>query len=222
MKFVMNPPVVIPELNTISENGKRLYVTPDGTKLPSITTVLGEQSKKGIMKWRNRVGEIEANKISKQSSTRGTKLHSVCENYLRNNDDELFKELPYIRDLFLHIRPIIDGSVSEVWYLEQSLYSLKLGLAGRVDFIGKWNGIPSIIDFKTSSKPKKMEWIQNYFQQETAYALMFKDLTGIPIKQLVTLIAVEGGKPQVFVEKTRDHVPGLVEAIKFYKNSIAK
>jgi genome maintenance exonuclease 1 len=198
-------------------DGKRYYVLPDGTRLPSVTTVIGAKGKKAIMEWRKRVGEEEANKISRKASSRGTNVHTLCERYL--NNEPLGMIMPDALEMFLPLKPILDRSVSNIWYQEQALWSMKLGMAGRVDCIANWNGVLSIIDFKTSRKIKKKEHIETYFQQECAYAIMLEEMIGEPVHQLVTLMAVEDESPLIFIEKTEDHIEGLVDSIRFYREN---
>ena len=198
----------------------RYYVMEDGSRLPSITTVLGALSKADILAWRKRVGYEEANKISKKASGRGTNMHSICESYLNNNIEYSKKAMPDALEMFKSIKPIIDANVSDIWYQECALFSKKLGVAGRVDLIAHWNGKLSIIDFKTSSRIKTRDKVMSYFWQETAYALMLEEMIGTPVEQIVTLMAVDGSEPLVFIEKTEDHIDGLVKAIQFYKDSL--
>ena len=215
----------LPELDfdlktTTTEEGRR-YLTPNGDAYPSVTTVLSDYNKEAILEWRKRVGNEEANKISRLASSRGTRVHSLCENYLKNNLTELkIKSLmPDVKQMFTSIRPIMDERVTTVYALEQALYSDELQLAGRVDAIAKWDGSTSIIDFKTSSKPKKEEWIQNYFMQATAYALMAEEIMNCRIDQIVILIAVNESEPQVFVKEKDDYVKQLWQFINNYRST---
>ena len=205
---------------TTTEEGRR-YLTPNGDAYPSVTTVLSDYNKEAILEWRKRVGNEEANKISRLASSRGTRVHSLCENYLKNNLTELkIKSLmPDVKQMFTSIRPIMDERVTTVYALEQALYSDELQLAGRVDAIAKWDGSTSIIDFKTSSKPKKEEWIQNYFMQATAYALMAEEIMNCRIDQIVILIAVNESEPQVFVKQKDDYVKQLWQFINNYRST---
>tara|TARA_Y100001937_G_scaffold126799_1_gene197010 strand:- start:759 stop:1430 length:672 start_codon:yes stop_codon:yes gene_type:complete len=205
---------------TTTEEGRR-YLTPNGDAYPSVTTVLSDYNKEAILEWRKRVGNEEANKISRLASSRGTRVHSLCENYLKNNLTELkIKSLmPDVKQMFTSIRPIMDERVTTVYALEQALYSDELQLAGRVDAIAKWDGSTSIIDFKTSSKPKKEEWIQNYFMQATAYALMAEEIMNCRIDQIVILIAVNESEPQVFVKEKDDYVKQLWQFINNYRST---
>lgn len=214
--------IKLPELqfdleSQTTESG-RLYLTPTGKKYPSVTTVLSHYNAKAIAEWRERVGHEEANKISGRASRRGTKLHSVCEKYLLNEINELkmHSMMPNIKELFLKVKPYIDNNITKVYALEQSLYSDNLRIAGRVDCIAEWDGVLSVIDFKTSTRAKRKESIQNYFMQCTAYAEMFYELTGTQIHQSIVLIGVEEDSGQIFTEKTSDYYPLLKEYIERY------
>ena len=195
--------------------GRRYFV--EGNAYPSVTTVIGEKKKDSILKWRRKVGEEEANAISKRASTRGNKCHKLAEDYLSNKPLDRYRDDVLSLGMFHQIRPYID-KINNIHALEESLYSHTLKLAGRVDCIAEYDNELAIIDFKTSSKLKREEWIQDYFSQETAYAIMFQELTGLKVKQLVTIIAVETGTPQVFVKKDiLTYVPKLKEYIDYYK-----
>jgi hypothetical protein len=195
----------------------RKYAAPNGVSYPSVTTVLSILNEEHIQKWRARVGEEEANKISYRASTRGTAVHSIIENYI--NNEESFTEgfMPNIVESFKSVQPVLDNRIGSVYAQEAALYSDHLGLAGRVDCVGEFDGKPSIIDFKTSKKAKKTEWITNYFIQESAYAIMWEERTGQPITQLVTIIAVDDDEPQVFIEHRDNWTKQLLETINEYK-----
>jgi len=211
------PPKVLPDLKSQTfPDGKRYYVTPAGNKLPSVTTVIGAQKKASIMAWRKRVGEEAANKISRQASSRGTNVHTLCERYL--NNDKLGDIMPDAKEMFIALVPLLDR-IDNIHYQEQALWSEQLGLAGRVDCIGEFDGVLSVIDFKTSKRIKQRDDILDYFWQETAYALMYEELVGEPINQLVTIMAIDNEPPGLFIEKTEDHIEGLVKAIEFYKKN---
>ena len=197
------------ELNTINENGKRLYVTPDGQRYPSVTTVLSDYKKQGIIEWRKRVGEQQANKISTQASRRGTKVHKLCEDYL-NNESTFKGYTPDNVDMFKSIEPILN-EIEVVYAQERTLYSHHLKTAGRVDCVGKFRGKPHIIDFKTSNKPKKWEWIDNYFMQGSAYSVMWEEMTGVPIPYIAIIIAVADDSPQVFIENRDTWINKFIE-----------
>ena len=194
----------------------RYYTTPDGTKYPSVTTVLSILSEDAIQKWRNRIGEDEANKISTQASGRGTIVHSVIEKYINNEENYLEGTMPHIKDNFLSVKDILDTHIGKVYAQEIPLYSDHLRLAGRVDCVAEWDGKISIIDFKTSRKLKSKENIENYFIQESAYAIMWEERTGVPITRLVTLIAGDEGA-QVFIEHRDNHTEKLIKTIREYE-----
>ena len=204
---------------TENKNGKRHYVTPSGELYPSITTVLGELSKAAIQKWRKRVGETEANKISGKASRRGTRLHSVCESYIQNKEEYLNGETPHIVELFKTIEPFFER-VNNIQGVELALYSDHFGIAGRTDCIAEFDGTLSIIDYKTSNKIKKKEWCEKFFAQGAFYGIAYEELTSIPVPQVVIIIAVENEQPQLFVEKRDDWVDKIWEAKKLYELNI--
>lgn len=217
-KHLHNDPVIC-ELNRIEYNGKRYYESPNGKRLPSVTTFLSHFNKDHIYKWRKRVGEEEANKISARASSRGTKFHSLMESYLNNEKGFLAEEnvMPDMQLAFLNMKPVVDR-IDNIHYIETMLYSETIGLAGQVDCIAEFDGVPSIIDFKTSSKLKKEEWIENYFLQCTAYSLMYEDMTQVQAKQIVVLISVDHELPQVFVKQRKDYVPLLADKLREFKS----
>ena len=209
-------PVELTEMNAVTTEKGRRYRTPEGVDLPSITTVLSILSRDSIMKWRRRVGAEEANRISHRASTRGTAVHAIIEKYI--NNEENFKDgyTPDIISSFLDLKPIMDDRIGRVYAQEAPLYSNHLGVAGRVDCIADFDGKLSVIDFKTSLKPKRYDYITNYFMQEAAYAIMWEERTGRPITQLVTIISVDNNDPQVFIEHRDNWVRPLRETIEKY------
>lgn len=193
------------ELISTTTSTGRYYITPSGAKYPSITTVLGVDPKKkaSIAKWRNRVGAEKAQAISTRATTRGTNFHSIVENYLNNcYNIEEHKDVPLPHLMFKNAIPTLNR-INKVYLQESALYSKHLEIAGRVDCIGEFDDIPSVIDFKTSTEEKKYEWIEDYFVQETAYGCMFLELYKTRIQQLVTIIACEDGNTQVFIESPK-------------------
>ena len=206
------------DLKAETTDSGRLYATPTGEKYKSITTVLGNHNKQAIMEWRKNVGEERANKISSAAANRGTKVHKICEDYINNEITDFKMQLlmPDLKELFFKIKPIIDEKLGDVYAQEQALYSHQLRVAGRVDLIGIWNGKLSVIDFKTSTKQKTEDYIQNYFMQCTAYALMFSELTGMWIDDIVVLIATEEGEAQVFERQIHDYRKPLMHYIDKY------
>ena len=206
------------DLKAETTDSGRLYTTPTGEKYKSITTVLSNYNKKAIYEWRQSVGEERANEISRKAANRGTKVHKICEDYLNNEISELKMQvmMPDLKELFFKIKRDIDENVGKIYSQEQALYSDEFKIAGRVDLIAEWNGKLAVIDFKTSSKQKEEENIQNYFMQCTAYALMFSERTGLWIDDIVVLIATEEGPAQVFERQIHDYRQPLVEYIDKY------
>ena len=211
--FVHNE-VSVPELSTKNINRKRFYQTPDGKLYPSITTVLNKKKMEGISEWRKKVGEDVANYIARTAANRGTKVHHMCEDFLNNNlDEEVHKKnfLPYV--LFSQLKPTLMQKVNNILAQECGLYTNKYKVAGRVDCIAEYNGVPSIIDFKTSTKERNDDWNESYYIQASAYAEMFEERTGIAINQIVILVVTEDGVVQEFVKDKGEYIPKLIEAI---------
>ena len=205
------------ELTTETINGKRHYVTPGGNKYPSVTTITSQYNKQSIMEWRKRVGEEEANRISSKAAGRGTRVHTMCENYLNNQEDYLQKQMPDAIVMFKTLQPLLNEYVNNIHALEVPLYSDYLRTAGRVDCIAEFDGAISVIDFKTSSKPKEDKWIENYYMQCSAYAVMFEERTGIPVPRIVVMIAVDGDKAQIFVKKRNDYIDEFIKYRDIYE-----
>ena len=206
------------DLTAETTDSGRLYTTPEGNKYKSITTVLSNYNKQHIMEWRKAVGEEEANRVAARAAGRGTALHTLCERYIDNQQPFDEKTMPHVKAMFNSVKPVIDSRVGKVYVQEVPLYSDHLRLAGRVDLIAEFDGILSIIDFKTSSRVKTAEDIKDYFEQESAYAIMFEERTGIPIVNLVTIMAVENAKePLVFKEHRDNHAADLVRKIRLYE-----
>ena len=201
------------DLKTVTKESGRKYSTPKGD-YPSITTILGKKGKAAIIAWRNRIGHEEANKISRQASGRGTAVHAVCENYVNNDPDWKKDLMPNILFDFTRIKDILDTRIGVVYGQELPLYSDHLGVACRVHCVAEFDGKISIIDYKTSRKTKKKEWIDSYFMQECFYAIAWEERTGIPITQLVRIISVDNAEPQVFIEHRDDWDKELVKTIK--------
>jgi len=206
----------LPKISRKTTPQGRRYFTPEGKAYPSITTILGQLSKKSIMEWRARVGEEEANRISSFAASRGTAVHKLAEDYINNDPDWDKGVMPHNLASFLDLKHIIDTRLNNVWFQEEFLYSDKLETAGQVDCIAEFDGELSIIDFKTSRKPKKKEWIENYFIQTSFYAAAFYERTGIPIKQGVIMITVDGHEPQVFKIEPYKYLPRFLEIRKQY------
>ncbi len=186
----------LPKLKRKNIDGARYY-TVNGRPMVSITSVTSWYNKQIFIDWRKRIGEDEANRITKRATSRGTATHSLIENHLLNKEVEFDKPSPKM--LFLQSKETLKN-INNIYALEESLYSEELGVAGTVDCIAEYNGELSIIDFKTAEKPKPRAWIENYFVQAAAYACMFFERTGIPVKKLVIIMTCENGDVTVYEE----------------------
>jgi ATP-dependent exoDNAse (exonuclease V) beta subunit len=205
------------DLTTETINGKRFYKTPEGLLYPSVTTITSQHGKDKILEWRKRVGEAEANRVSARASGRGTRVHKLCENYLNNEEDFARDTMPDALVMFKAIQPILDKYIDNIHALEVPLYSDHLKVAGRVDCIAEFDGKLSVIDFKTSSKPKEEKWILNYFMQCSAYAVMYEERTKIPVPRIAVVIAVDGEQPQIFVKKRNDYIGEFIKYREIYE-----
>ena len=177
-------------------DGRRVYVTPKGDYYPSITSILGSQPKPGIDQWKAKVGEKEANRIIKESTKIGTAVHTLCEDYLLNKN--LYCDDKEVLSVFNRLRFML-GNIDNIYGLEIPLYSDILRVAGTADCIADWNGVLSVIDFKTSRKAKREDWIQDYYTQAFFYSAAFFEMTGALPEQVVILVAVRDSfEVQVF------------------------
>ena len=190
----------LPKLDRETVDGVRYYKVPDNDellKLVSITSVTSHFNKEIFANWRKKVGNEEADKITKAATRRGTDMHTLTEYYLQNDN---LPDVPPISEFLFKIANPKLNLINSIYPLEGSLYSKQLGIAGTVDCIAEYNGELSIIDFKTSKKPKPREWVEHYFVQAMAYGCMFYELTGISIKKLVIIMACENGECIVYEE----------------------
>lgn len=196
----------------------RYYETPTGQKYPSVTTILDKTSDKSFLHaWRARVGEEQAAQITKRAANRGTAVHLLCEKLILNEPYDLNESTALHIHLFTQLKPLLVRYANNIRLSEGSLYSHKLKIAGSVDLVADWDGVASIVDFKTSLKNKRKDWIENYFLQTTLYSMMLYELTGIMCKQIVICIAIEEeNQPQVFVEKVADWIPKAIARSKKY------
>lgn len=203
----------IPDLHVIqqlqeemTERG-RIYITPEGNRYPSVTTVLSAGSDMTwLQQWKDRVGEEKVKQVQTMAAKRGTAVHEIAEQYLKNNPDYKKGHMPFNLASFSTIRPFLDANIGLIAGLEIPLYSDTLRVAGRSDCVAKWGGVWSIVDFKTSKKIKSKEDITNYFLQESCYAHMFHERTGWKIPQIVTVMMIDHEEPRIFVEKADDYI----------------
>lgn len=202
-----------PVLKRIDSPAGRVYETPTGAKYPSITTVLGLLNAEKIKAWREAVGEEEANRISKQASSRGTSIHTLCEKFLLDQEYDVGM---FDREMFNSLKPYLD-KIDNIHALEQPLFSHRLKVCGTVDCIAEYEGVLSIIDFKTSRRIKTREEIHDYFMQTAAYSFMFWEMTGIPISDSVIIMGVDDEAPLIFKEKIKPWMPAFLSAREDYR-----
>jgi genome maintenance exonuclease 1 len=207
--------VNLPKLERETIDGIRYYKVPDEEellRLVSITSVTSHKNRQFFANWRKKVGEEEADKITRQATSRGTDMHTLVEHLLKNED--LPDVQPLSQFLFKIAKPDLNR-INNVYALESSLYSKILGVAGTVDCIAEFDGELAIIDFKTSKKPKPRGWIEHYFVQCAAYACMFYELTDIPVKKLVIIMACENGECVIYEERDKSkYIKLLTEYIR--------
>lgn len=198
------------ELQRIEENGKRFYVTPEGNRYPSVTTVTGYAKKAFFAEWRKNNPE-EAKRVS----TRGTRFHSLVEKYL--NNEEMDRKKINFADLFLFSQAEAEiDNIDNIHLLETTLWSDTLKLAGRVDCIAEYNGKLSVIDFKSASREKPASDIKEYFMQATAYAIMYQERYGKAIDNIVIIMSSEDGMVNVYQVNPKQYVKDLFDTIKDY------
>ena len=208
----------LPKLERTTIDQIRYYSIPEGDqllKLVSITSVTSHFNKEIFVKWRKRVGDVEADRITKASTSRGTDMHTLVENYLYNRDLPTVQPLS---DFLFKVAKSELNKINNIYCLEGALYSKKLGVAGTTDCIAEFDGELAVIDFKTSKKPKPREWIENYFVQAMFYGMALYEMTGIRIKKLVIIMACEDGECVVYEETDLNKYMKLV--VKYIKKFV--
>lgn len=211
--------VELPKLERETIDGVRYYDVTDGDKLlklVSITSVTSHFNREIFINWRKKIGEEEAQKITKAATSRGTDMHSLVENYLYN---KTLPSVPPLPDFLFKIAKAELNKINNIHCLEGALYSLQLGVAGTTDCIAEYDGELAVIDFKTSKKPKPREWIENYFVQAMFYGMAYYEMTGTPIKKLVIIMACENGESVVYEESDlKKYMKLVVQYIKKFVN----
>ena len=210
----INVDIDTPDVEPVNENGVRFYPIPGADKYyPSVTSITSFKNAAFFAQWRRKIGEQEANKITARATQRGTAFHSITEDYINGNLnlDTYLENNPLSVRMFQAAKSTINR-INNIHCLESFLYSHYLGLAGRVDCIAEFDGELAVVDFKTSTKEKSEEHIEHYFVQETAYAAMFLERTGIEVKKIVTLIATEEGTIQIFQKYNLDDYLQLLKS----------
>ena len=200
-------PIEIGKLVQVNSKGGRYYETPTGAKYPSVTSITKLHNQESIQAWKDKVGEEEAGKISRRALARGNKIHSLAEKYLLNEGD---LSDDFSKTDFGVMIPYLD-KINNIHCLETQLYSDHLKTAGTVDCIGEYDGKLTVIDFKTSAKLKKREWVKDYFMQCSAYAVMYEERTGTPIERLLLIINVEDEGVQLIDGKRDDYIQDFLD-----------
>lgn len=194
----------------------RLYETPAGKRYPSVTAILGKMMDKSALEaWRKRVGEEEATRISTRAATRGTNVHTMCENYVLGNDIDM--SMPSNMVMFNQIKTVLNEKVDMIRATECTLFSDHLKVAGTCDLIADYDGRLSIIDYKTSAKLKRKDWIESYFLQASLYCYMLWEMTGILAKDIVIIIGVDDSlEPQIFIERPQRYLEKAADLVRSY------
>lgn len=210
----VNVDLKVPEVEPVNQDGVRFYPIPGADKYyPSVTSITSFKNAQFFAQWRRRIGEQEANRITARATQRGTAFHSIAEDYFKGelNLDRYLENNPLSVRMFQSAKKTLNR-IGKIHCLEAFLFSHYLGLAGRVDCIAEFDGELAVIDFKTSTKEKNEDHIEHYFVQETAYAAMFLERTGIEVKKIVTLIATEEGTIQIFEKYNLDDYLHLLKS----------
>ena len=197
------------KLDRVDSHDGRRYITAAGNAYPSVTAITSLVNEGAIQEWRNRVGEEKANAISLKASTRGTQVHSIIEKYINNEDTSDF--LPHIKQSLENLKPLIDKHVTKVFGTEVALYSDHLQVAGTCDAVVEWDGIPTIVDWKTSRRPKKKANIGNYFMQLAAYAVMWEERTGMACNATRIVMDVDDFHPVMYKETRDAHIDEFIK-----------
>lgn len=194
----------------------RLYETPQGNRYPSVTTVLGKMTDKSALEaWKKRVGEDEAARVSSRAASRGTNIHTMCEKYILG--EEIDTSMPHNMLMFNQIKKVLDARVDMIRATECTLFSDHLRVAGTTDLVANFDGRLSIIDYKTSSKLKRKDWIESYFLQASLYSFMLWEMENIAVKDIVIIIGVDDSlEAQVFVERPQNYLEKAADLVKSY------
>lgn len=194
----------------------RLYETPEGKTYPSVTSILAVQEKPELEHWKELVGEEEAKSVSLRATTNGTYVHDLAEKYIKNSVDDWKTENPLVKNKFQPLKKILDEHVDNIFASELKFYSDKLRVAGTTDLIAEYDGVLSVIDYKTSKRIKYNDEIKDYFIQGSVYAMMAFEMFNLPIKDIVILMIVENDI-LVFKEKVKNHLKDYVIIRRLFK-----
>lgn len=205
------PPQTLVQVNTDSG---RYYRLPDtGEEFDSVTTILSRCPIKAgkIAEWQRRIGDEEAEGIRNFSTSRGNHFHRICEKYVLNDPTYDQNASPVQLVTFNKIKPALDRNITRVLGVELSLFSRKLKAAGTTDLFCLWGNMPMVIDYKTSSKPKREAHIGHYFVQAAAYAVMIHELHGIVVPEFMIIVNSDYDAPQYFRKSVKDFLPEVRE-----------
>ncbi len=211
----LNNKFEFPKLEDVKVNGQRYYKV-ENDLFPSVTTILSIQNNEGLQKWRERIGEDVANFESRRAANRGNGFHKICESYLNNQDISEYRKNVLSYGLFNLVKNEIER-IDNIHGLETTLHSTKYKIAGRTDCIAEFDGILSIIDFKSANRARTEDLLEKHSIQETAYAIMWEEHTNIPVEQIVTIVACENGDSQTVINKPAFFQKQLEECIKEFR-----
>ena len=206
-------------LEQINTPNGRYYETPDGQKFYSVTTLLGwlqndPAKKKSLERWKQRVGEDQADRILTQAGRRGTIIHDTLEKFLKNDPDPLKGLMPVNKETIKPLLPILEEHITTVYGLEHQLWSKALKASGTADCIALWDGELAIVDFKTARSNRNASDILDYFYQATAYAIMCYERHRLVIRKIVIVMHIDHAKPKVFVRDTKEYALAVINLFK--------
>lgn len=220
MRFNYKP--LLPLVNCkleVTENKNGRFYEVGANLYPSITTILGSRSetRSGLDKWRARIGDDAATRITTKARIRGNKVHKLIETYLHGDVLNLSSEMPNITQSFKQIEKILNTNLQTICAIESPMYSTTLRVAGRCDLVGIWNDELTVIDFKTTTREKNEKYIENYFLQATAYSLMVEEMCGVLCNKITILIACdELPEAQIYSSQTYKYYELLRKVINAY------
>jgi genome maintenance exonuclease 1 len=209
------------DLKRIHTGGRRYYKSPSNVHLPSVTTVVKDFYNIDFSGWENSIGKEEADKIRRQAANRGTRFHNLCEKFLLNEQDYAQGAMPDILEDFANVKECLEHDVGTIYGIELKTFSENFMMAGTADLVCEWLGTPSIVDFKTSKKKKREEWIEHYFVQAAIYARMISEQYGLDIPQIVIILVISGERPVIFVRNANDYREKINEIVNFVRTSTA-
>ena len=199
------------ELESYYTDTARVYITPEGNHYPSVTSVIGQSSDKAWYdEWVARVGQEKADAVSNQASHRGSAIHEMAERYVLNEDAPMRGHGSINKADFLKIARVLNSHVDNIRGIELPLYSDYLKTAGRTDLVADFDGVPSLIDFKTSKRIKDIKDIKGYYIQTSCYAYMCRETYQLDLPQLVIIMMIDHEtEAKVMIQKTSDYTEAM-------------